>query len=62
MKKDYSLSQSYTAVKRHHDHGKSYKGYLGLSYVFISLVNCQSGGNHGGWGRPDDGDVAFTSG
>jgi hypothetical protein len=35
------------AVKRHHDHGNSYKETLGLAYSFRGSVHCHHGGKHG---------------
>jgi hypothetical protein len=47
--KEHCLSLRFIAIKRHHDHGSSYKGkhLTGAGLQFRGLVNCQQGGKHG---------------
>jgi hypothetical protein len=41
------IVRGFTAVNRHHDQGKSYKGQhlIGMAYSFTSSVYCHQGGS-----------------
>ena len=43
-------SLGFIVVKRHHDHGNSYKGkhLIGAGLQLRDLVHCHHGGKHGG--------------